>query len=102
MRISDWSLDVCSSDLGRGPPDAALIGAQLGREKAPDILLARNFCGILAGKDHEFPAAQSTRSPNIGAGEIGSASCRESVCQYVSISVVVVTLTKKIISTNEY
>src|SRR3546814_2226134 len=118
MRISDWSSDVCSSDLlgdfpaqvprvakslvqalahewrrlvsripqkkdvalpppigdqrmetiGRGPPDAALIGAQLGREKAPDILLARNFCGILAGKDHEFPAAQSTRSPNIGAG----------------------------------
>src|SRR3546814_6934467 len=47
MRISDWSSDVCSSDL---------------------ILLARNFCGILAGKDHEFPAAQSTRSPNIGAG----------------------------------
>src|SRR3546814_20838050 len=37
--------------IGRGPPDAALIGAQLGREKAPDILLARNFCGILAGKD---------------------------------------------------
>src|SRR3546814_16901860 len=30
-----------------------------------------------------------------GFGEIGSASCRERVCQYVSISVVAVSLNKK-------
>src|SRR3546814_5571147 len=62
MRISDWSSDVCSSDL-----DAALslmfdvAGGALRRFRVELRRLLR---------------------PEIGA-QIGRASCRERVCQYV-------------------
>src|SRR3546814_15751937 len=74
MRISDWSSDVCSSDL----LDAAISG--LGRHSQTDRLPHR-----------------PRRYPDVGASdeEIGRASCRERVCQYVSISVVAVSLKKK-------
>src|SRR3546814_19084584 len=42
MRISDWSSDVCSSDLAAGQPDAAL-----------DVLVA------FAAKDADFNSAES-------------------------------------------
>src|SRR3546814_8246670 len=71
MRISDWSSDVCSSDL-RSPLDRLLAGAQQLRRRT-----------VLA---HQ-----------VVAREIGRASCRERVCQYVSISVVAVSLKKKTI-----
>src|SRR3546814_7149688 len=64
LRISDWSSDVCSSDLGVeqrlvGPTgDAARRGVDPARRP---ILLLR---GVLVEK-------------------IGRASCRERVCQYV-------------------
>src|SRR3546814_15846627 len=64
-RISDWSSDVCSSDLDR---------------IAADIGLPR----------HSRAHALSLRSV-----KIGRVSCRERVCQYVSISVVAVSLKKK-------
>src|SRR3546814_16694013 len=76
MRISDWSSDVCSSDL-------TLVG-----------VLAGAFGGVTLGRDL---APALARLPGVGrhAEEIGSASCRERVCQSVSISVVVVSLKKK-------
>src|SRR3546814_18133316 len=80
MRISDWSSDVCSSDL-------APVGA-----------LGRAFAGKHA--DRVFAAAP-VRIHAAGVrivAEIGRASCRERVCQYVSISVVAVSLKKKTIS----
>src|SRR3546814_3825304 len=65
MRISDWSSDVCSSDLKR----------------------------ILAAAQSHFPGevVEITTNPDdqsfdifVGAErEIGRASCRERVCQYV-------------------
>src|SRR3546814_6383059 len=79
MRISDWSSDVCSSDLqiafvDRGPqfagpraPVEAVGVAQALRERA---LPTR---GKVMFPDH-CPAL---------FGQIGRASCRESVCQYV-------------------
>src|SRR3546814_10298776 len=63
MRISDWSSDVCSSDL----PE--LIG----------FWTINEFAGIL------IPFAWGILSQHIfiGIGQIGRASCRERVCQYV-------------------
>src|SRR3546814_3196172 len=64
MRISDWSSDVCSSDL-------AALGAVLGR--AP-------FGGIDdAAREERRPAPREVHR----SGQIGRASCRERVCQYV-------------------
>src|SRR3546814_1359922 len=61
MRISDWSSDVCSSDL-------------------PRLSLA-----VRRSARHS-PGASAAPSPSPSAGspaEIGRASCRERVCQYV-------------------
>src|SRR3546814_20313889 len=68
MRISDWSSDVCSSDLvARRRWRATALGTS--------CRLIR-FLLSLPARHHE----------------IGRASCRERVCQYVSISVVAVSV----------
>src|SRR3546814_15056199 len=75
MRISDWSSDVCSSDLRTGD----VVGG----------LQATQGSGVDPGLAHTVGR---------GAGEqrqIGRASCRERVCKYVSISVVAESLKKK-------
>src|SRR3546814_4624495 len=77
MRISDWSSDVCSSDLGVGEPRVALVGAaQAGSELGLHGQQASPRCLLPivepAGLVH-------ARQPT----EIGRASCRERVCQYV-------------------
>src|SRR3546814_7221466 len=69
LRISDWSSDVCSSDL-----------ADLHCPSADDDPALRQ----------DLPHAGRSR-----AGEIGRASCRARVCQYVSISVGAVSLKKQ-------
>src|SRR3546814_5939607 len=104
MRISDWSSDVCSSDLpieaaGQIKPESinhyeAGIKTQFWDGKATLNLSAfrtdiRDFqatvtngqFGVLRG----FLAnAEKVRSQGIEAdfSEIGRASCREGVCQY--------------------
>src|SRR3546814_17655219 len=106
MRISDWSSDVCSSDLPRLP------------EVEEHLLLVAVIVGI-AGRDLAAPVERKThgfelaahrgdvfRRPGggmhlvleggvLGRQEIGRASCRERVCQYVLMSVVAVSLKKK-------
>src|SRR3546814_17348980 len=79
MRISDWSSDVCSSDLlqSRGR-------AQLASEQLP--------LGVAIGGHALFVQL----AQHAGAVEIGRASCRERVCQYVSILAVAVSFKKKI------
>src|SRR3546814_13327435 len=97
MRISDWSSDVCSSDLaaarrmaapdhrgagGVGPrPSRSPVGALRGQPDRPQI---------------ERPPRSRHRDLREveGADQIGRASCRERVCQYVSISVGAVSFTK--------
>src|SRR3546814_2967976 len=74
MRISDWSSDVCSSDLAGATGDFARS------------LQAQHR--LLRTERSHYPAmfrAAYTRYPRIPAGtlEIGRASCRERVCQYV-------------------
>src|SRR3546814_15234204 len=78
MRISDWSSDVCSSDL---------LPAGLSR---PAIL-----AHVLIDYRQVGLAGEAVVITVVPAGEIGRASCRERVCQYVSISVVAVSLKKK-------
>src|SRR3546814_4403935 len=77
MRISDWSSDVCSSDL---PVDSRPRRARRGGG-AP-------ASGAVAG---ECPwrdrvgrgGAAIAPHPTPQGAEIGRASCRERVCQYV-------------------
>src|SRR3546814_3292954 len=87
MRISDWSSDVCSSDLTVG------AAAQEGREmqsqsKILDDMakLASSALGVAAGMRSEVEARfreQLERLLTQMDLEIGRASCRERVCQYV-------------------
>src|SRR3546814_5291998 len=75
MRISDWSSDVCSSDL-------ANYGRQPFVELEPD--LARNLG--LAVIDRGLQHLALGREPEAVVdhlGKIGRAACRERVCQYV-------------------
>src|SRR3546814_2419788 len=94
MRISDWSSDVCSSDLTpTGGALAALTALWLAGRlamwfAAPPLaalcdglflpLAALAFTRVLmrAGNRRNYPIA-------LALWEIGSASCRERVCSYV-------------------
>src|SRR3546814_2611715 len=71
MRISDWSSDVCSSDLGGHPADAGADGV-VGEEGLRPL-------------DHRLVHGEPREDPEGGHRErkIGRASCRERVCQYV-------------------
>src|SRR3546814_14605127 len=111
MRISDWSSDVCSSDLmgvaepahredrsrrdQRQAASAAEVGVELrdapraggpldGKGRAVEMLFGPSLACDVAD-DHGTPVP----------GKTGRASCRERLCQYGVISVVAVLLTKK-------
>src|SRR3546814_8917738 len=72
MRISDWSSDVCSSDLERRAAAFAIPHAAA----APHAW--QHFEGCRRGAvDADGECVDLDRT------EIGRASCRESVCQYV-------------------
>src|SRR3546814_12471609 len=103
MRISDWSSDVCSSDLNRvrvvdEEQEDVAIGRIERRRVAADVDI-----GIIV---HVRPVEHAWNLPpglpdaisgdlHHRSDEIGRASCRERVCQYVEISVVAVSLKKK-------
>src|SRR3546814_12064705 len=76
MSISDWSSDVCSSDLQSAGH--------------------RGRTGLsVPGPPRHSPAMNEQREIFDRRVQIGRESCRERVCQYVSISVVAVSLKKK-------
>src|SRR3546814_14300049 len=109
MRISDWSSDVCSSDrveivaifaavaIARRPAyhfhdlralDAkklVIFGAQLREAFRSDVI------GVRVAHDEPSLPVRVERSrdtscaafPDYARNEIGRASCRERVCQYV-------------------
>src|SRR3546814_4131991 len=86
MRISDWSSDVCSSDLR----SRAIVRSArfLQRQIAP---LPRPAGCVCQDDDRRLKPLGAVHGHD---PQIGRASCRERVCQYVSISVVPVSLTK--------
>src|SRR3546814_1415011 len=85
MRISDWSSDVCSSDLlgitnlhmgdGNLPWTEKSLGARM---KALEKGGVKLFAQMISG----FPNAIYGR-PDRDKDKIGRASCRERGCQYV-------------------
>src|SRR3546814_3311742 len=89
MRISDWSSDVCSSDLIIEEPEAHL------HPQLQAVLL--DYLGTIKAVEGEKPVQLfvTSHSPNFASiadldslaclvdTEIGRASCRERVCQYV-------------------
>src|SRR3546814_15781955 len=109
MRISDWSSDVCSSDLLRTPLNAIIgfaqtidreiwgpVGSPRYREYAQAIAdsgqhlyvliqnildLSRHDAGVLELDERAVdPGREIVACRDM---QIGSASCRERVCQYV-------------------
>src|SRR3546814_10953614 len=120
MRISDWSSDVCSSDLFPlccpGAPEewlrhrscrhASLRTDRVGKTGRP-------FGNVASAKSNEHVAGfkllaelfrqfvrilyrlRGMMHATFPASQIGSASCRDRVCQYVATPVVAVSLKKK-------
>src|SRR3546814_3372208 len=83
MRISDWSSDVCSSDLKGRPNRNRTQVADHG-----DMVRARCFCPAVravctaaAMIDNQTQSAMTV--PPAAVYQIGRASCRARVCQYV-------------------
>src|SRR3546814_16400293 len=105
MRISDWSSDVCSSDLTACMGRSAVLdigAAQLvitERTHEPWDLGVFESMG-LAPRRARFVLVKSRMYCRpvfepISQAQIGRASCRARVCQYVLISVVHLSLKKK-------
>src|SRR3546814_19304778 len=98
MRISDWSSDVCSSDL------TFSIRKNLGRRpstkrRKSQSSVPRGSCVLcrlpaVLNDWHGGPPIRTSTSPSL-IPEIGRASGRERVCQYVYNSVVDVSLKQK-------
>src|SRR3546814_7198253 len=79
MRISDWSSDVCSSDLARGAEVLAVLDGALHQPVGGVLDALRG----LRGEDLPQVAAGGLDVRQDALAEIGRASCRERVCQYV-------------------
>src|SRR3546814_15442251 len=100
MRISDWSSDVCSSDLCERV--AALLLDQPrdvgGRSVACGDQTGAIVQAIEERRNEARDPEHRARHDHPVAGEIGRASGRDSGCQYVYTSVVVVSLKTKTIT----
>src|SRR3546814_8051390 len=87
MRISDWSSDVCSSDL-LVMEDPADLGVGLAG-RSPRIGTLEQDAELVTGQDlvpeqcREIPPGARPITLDEFVGKIGRASCRERVCQYV-------------------
>src|SRR3546814_10084359 len=73
MRISDWSSDVCSSDLPPRP----------GRLRGLDVQGRDGGCCIPGAPRDGDEAGRPAGGEQAGEAKIGRASCRERVGQYV-------------------
>src|SRR3546814_9807491 len=76
MRISDWSSDVCSSDLVVAVSVPCICGSDtfaMVTVIAYSVVTSVSVVRIIARVNAEGP----------GTAKIGRASCRERVCQYV-------------------
>src|SRR3546814_5677568 len=79
MRISDWSSDVCSSDL-----DKLSAGGVTRCLAVPGMLFAAGHAkNDIPSVLNTYQAQHTEMTIDYGREQIGSASCRERVCQYV-------------------
>src|SRR3546814_7203333 len=91
-RMSDWSSDVCSSDLQQAPvgeldeqvvqPVQRSVPAGL-LDQVPAVRQPQLRAGITAVSDERQVFAVAHQSFGKLEIQIGIASCRERVCQYV-------------------
>src|SRR3546814_17141914 len=106
MRISDWSSDVCSSDLSAFDIKFAFNKWTLGDAFCRDVLgltdaqlddMSFDMLAALGFTRAEIDAANTyvCGAMTVEGAQIGKASRRESVCQSVKIRVVVVSLNKQ-------
>src|SRR3546814_12872974 len=102
MRISDWSSDVCSSDLDFLAFTISDLGnAALGQGYIPSYLgqaAVEEWRAIHKKGLNKTPdeiEAYLRKWNALSPEQIGRASCRERVGQYVEVSVVAVSLKKK-------
>src|SRR3546814_2694614 len=102
MRISDWSSDVCSSDLGERFEEAYAHAVKVGETRGLTFVHPFDDAGIIAGQGtvalemlETAPDIDTLVVPIGGGGlisgmavaakavkQIGRASCRERVCTY--------------------
>src|SRR3546814_7898735 len=84
VRISDWSSDVCSSDLDRdGTVDRhGLLAVQKLLPVDPIFGFALPKAGV-SENNRQGRKRHEAFLVNEGQVKIGRASCRERVCQYV-------------------
>src|SRR3546814_1108763 len=100
MRISDWSSDVCSSDLDSGVaanidlPElniddwlqvVSAVSASSGKSGARpgDAAVTANASDVTQYVEPDMIAARTEKLTLLGKQQSGRASCRERVCQYV-------------------
>src|SRR3546814_20282649 len=102
MRIIDWSSDVCSSDLksevvaqlSRGksvrdlqrPEDSAPFARVYSNKSGPfqeRVIVSVNGAMMFERLVRHAPQIVVDLDPSRARQEIGRASCRERVCQYV-------------------
>src|SRR3546814_20257468 len=108
MRISDWSSDVCSSDLNRASPSSAVLrpfrSAPGAGPVRPPSFVAMKAAAVAVDPTREHPMStdhddtgfepEHASSPTDHV-QIGRASCRARVGQYGEVSVVRGYLKKK-------
>src|SRR3546814_10616628 len=88
MRISDWSSDVCSSDLLPLALSVASRPASAAHQVAIQVVEVGTHLDYCLAQRLRHPGSPSScwsaaRSGRAVAVQIGRASCRERVCQYV-------------------
>src|SRR3546814_3864914 len=99
MRISDWSSDVCSSDLQTSYGNTGVLVenpwlvvnnpglwkslARIARNRDPRVRVDWRFVSSRLPLFAAFLARTSTRHADaVAHSQIGRESCRERVCQY--------------------
>src|SRR3546814_952125 len=99
MRISDWSSDVCSSDLmlieNIRAQRADIERLTEASHQAGDQTIAERLAEQIVDIDEVLPRLINLIAIPGTTDQIGRASCRERVCQDVSISVVAGSLKKQ-------
>src|SRR3546814_10342768 len=99
MRISDWSSDVCSSDLQELADHIPAVCGMTIRDRADMVYIehavGHRAASVNSGLGARIPigntasgrayaaALSAADREQILAAQIGRASCRERVCQYV-------------------
>src|SRR3546814_17156355 len=88
MRISDWSSDVCSSDLDAQRRVAGVAGEHLAEPvvaHAPYQQFRQHAAEVGGDRDVAEVGRQDLRIQSLPAAEIGRASCRERVSVRVDL-----------------